>query len=186
MQALNDLFGRNGISKQIVEQHFYQEILQGVFQLCCDILSDNQRALTFKSRLRSVNRSMEHLVYAQLIKEATPLQLDEDEIDSIAILIRAFLNRDEQRVKIPDKEKENILARQHHRCAYCGKAIKTIHDDCHIDHIIPFKYTGDELPDNYQALCESCNKEKSTKSFILAELISQGKLTSLREPSEKD
>lgn len=61
-----------------------------------------------------------------------------------------------------------------------GKKISSLHDDCHIDHVIPFSYTGDELNDNYQVLCSSCNEKKGNKVSFLTQLIAKGNIHSLK------
>ena len=68
------------------------------------------------------------------------------------------------------EKKEDILKKQSYKCAICNKQINL--ENAEIDHIIPFDIVGDELDDNYQALCSNCNRRKSdTLSISLENLI---------------
>ena len=59
------------------------------------------------------------------------------------------------------------------RCECCGKELSK--EQCCIDHIIPYSWVGDELLNNYQILCESCNRMKSNDPwFILKYLAMHG------------
>lgn len=85
-------------------------------------------------------------------------ELSEDETKILADLIIAFLRKSAFRKKIPESTKIELLKRQNNSCAICG---------CHVDinspvdHIVPFKYVGDELVNNYQTLCKTCNERKN-------------------------
>jgi len=50
--------------------------------------------------------------------------------------------------------REQILARDRHRCRICGKPA------AHVDHITPVASGGTEHPGNLRALCANCNLEK--------------------------
>lgn len=78
--------------------------------------------------------------------------------------IKAFLDKTDKRKAISDIEKNRIINKQNNKCALCGKELMP--HDIHIDHIIPWDYVGDELEDNYQALCSDCNLHKSNHVAI--------------------
>lgn len=73
-------------------------------------------------------------------------------------LVNAFLKKNSFRKSIPDSTKRKLLILQNHKCAICSNAID---NHAHVDHIVPFKYVGDELADNYQLLCSNCNLKKN-------------------------
>lgn len=54
--------------------------------------------------------------------------------------------------------KNSLLITQNHKCAICNIMIN---ESAPADHIVPFKYVGDELSDNIQMLCKKCNEKKS-------------------------
>ena len=70
-------------------------------------------------------------------------------------------------VKIPYRTalpltRRNVLARDHHRCAYCKKSGNTI------DHVIPRSRGGANSWENVVAACQDCNNKKDDP--LLSEL----------------
>lgn len=63
-----------------------------------------------------------------------------------------------------DVEKRAKYEEQNHKCAICGKDIKTI-KDARADHIAPWSKGGKTVLDNCQVLCEKCNLGKSSKDM---------------------
>lgn len=182
MNRLENLLKRNGINKSKVKDIFYKEIMNEVFILFFNALKNENKKEKLKDSLRkSQNRYAENIVYKNFISQVTPLDLNDEDYSYIITLLKASLNRLEQRVSLSDEERREILGNQNNQCVFCGKKITNLHDDCHIDHIIPFYYTGDELTDNYQALCSSCNEEKGSKVSFLTQLIAKGKLHLLKQ-----
>ena len=55
-------------------------------------------------------------------------------------------------------EKEEILKRQHNRCAHCGSAFN---DDVEFDHIAALKTLAKGQTQQFQALCSTCHQEKT-------------------------
>ena len=54
----------------------------------------------------------------------------------------------------------------------CGEPLGPVMAKIHVDHIIPWKLVGDELNDNYQALCETCNECKSARTDYIFKALS--------------
>lgn len=84
--------------------------------------------------------------------------LSDSDADRLFILITSFLKRSIYRKSNNDSLKKYLLQNQSHHCAICECNID-IHS--HIDHIVPFKYVGDELDNNLQMLCTDCNLKKN-------------------------
>lgn len=53
-----------------------------------------------------------------------------------------------------------LYAEQEGRCAYCGI---TLHNDFHLDHVIPLNRSGSNNPDNLACTCAFCNLSKRDK-----------------------
>ena len=73
-------------------------------------------------------------------------------------LITSFLKKSIYRKSIGDSIKKTLLQNQYYHCAICGCDIDI---RAHADHIVPFKFVGDELNNNLQMLCTDCNLKKN-------------------------
>lgn len=85
-------------------------------------------------------------------------KITDEESTKLYELIMAFLKKSPYRKNIPDSIRKSLLNMQNYKCAICGEKID-IH--AHLDHTVPFKYVGDELENNYQMLCTTCNLKKN-------------------------
>ena len=73
--------------------------------------------------------------------------------------LKAFFSKSSVRLTISEDLKYSLLSSQENKCAICRCDINK--QNMHVDHIIPWDFVGDKLPNNYQALCEDCNLSKS-------------------------
>ncbi len=132
--------------------------LLGYFKSFCD----KNNSAKDKQRIRNITfyASNKTLCIANLFKNEVNADLSEDQAIRMEQLVTAFLNKTTFRSTIPRETKEKLLIIQHNKCAICNKEID-IH--AHADHIIPFKYVGDELNEhhNLQMLCSRCNESKN-------------------------
>ena len=76
--------------------------------------------------------------------------------------LHAYFNKGSRRIPVPLEKKNQLLAAQHYRCAYCHSSIGL---EAHCDHIVPWVYVGDELSNNYQMLCPLCNEKKHRHAY---------------------
>ena len=145
----------------------HRQILLEIFRRVYNYLMENNNNIAFKNLLRSKSTSSGTLlVYRDLFSKVTPLSLSDSDVEQIIEWIKAFWEKSDARKLIPDSFRQRLLKKQGNRCACCGKNITNSN---HVDHIIPFKYTGDELPEeNYRCLCDKCNLNKSA---ILSTII---------------
>lgn len=85
----------------------------------------------------------------------------------------AFFRKKDYRVIYPQKIRTDLLHQQHCHCAICNELIT---DHAELDHIIPWKYVGDELDNNLQLLCFTCNRsKKASPLYQLQMLLRTGK-----------
>lgn len=56
--------------------------------------------------------------------------------------------------------RKNILKRDGHRCAYCGKKVSELT----LDHILPRSRGGEDTWDNLVACCLRCNNKKGNRT----------------------
>ena len=86
-------------------------------------------------------------------------------LKSDVVIAKNYLNEKEIkdlkstfRKRVDEITRKSLFLKQDCKCAICGKNIDV---SSPIDHIIPFKYVGDELANNLQTLCKSCNDKKN-------------------------
>lgn len=99
-----------------------------------------------------------------------------DATESDAVLfnrwVTAHLKKTDRRKGFSDSFKKELFEKQKGICAVCGEALGTDFSKIHVDHIIPWTLVGDELEDNYQYLCSTCNECKSCHTdYIFKNLI---------------
>jgi len=145
------------ITDERIKKCIHEVLLLSLFKSFCE-KNETKEA---KQRLRNIySHSGNHLETTKnlIINELHEEISEDDDTKRMYTMIIAFLNKSNYRKTIPDSVKIALLKRQNNRCAICGKEID-IH--AHADHSVPFKYVGDELKDNYQMLCTSCNLKKN-------------------------
>lgn len=71
-------------------------------------------------------------------------------------LIKA--RRDDWRAHIPAALRDQVMARDGHRCVECGSTY-----DLTLDHILPWSLGGPDTEENLRVLCRSCNSRKGDR-----------------------
>lgn len=128
----------------------------GYFKTFCE----KYREVASKQKLRNTFSRVwdKENVVKNLFSNEFNIQLSDSEARRMELLIEAFLKKSTFRRPITRDEKLILLKKQHFQCSFCGRKIDL---SSHADHIIPFKFVGDELKDNLQMLCEHCNSSKN-------------------------
>lgn len=128
----------------------------GIFKTFCE----KNASFDSQQRIRNIYCYSSDIVKItqNLFLNETGEKITDAESMKLYALVMAFLKKNPYRKNISDSIKQSLLNTQDHKCAICGEQID-IH--AHIDHIVPFKYVGDELENNYQMLCTSCNLKKN-------------------------
>jgi len=70
---------------------------------------------------------------------------------------------------LPTWLKSAVFHRDKGLCQICGRDLTGMIDvvnDLRLDHILPLAKSGSNDPNNFQLLCDKCNKKKSAKLFI--------------------
>lgn len=93
-----------------------------------------------------------------------------------AMLVRtwfdAYLKKSNKRKPFTQEFKLSLYHKQNGMCMVCGEPLGSNMSKVHVDHIIPWMLVGDELRDNYQCLCETCNECKSAQTdYIFKNLL---------------
>lgn len=86
--------------------------------------------------------------------------------------ILAHLRKSDKRKRFTTEYKQELYNKQKGKCMVCGEPLGNDFSKIHIDHIIPWVLVGDEIPNNYQCLCETCNESKSCHTdYIFKSLL---------------
>lgn len=113
-----------------------------------------------------------HITTKNVLKKDFNYDPDPDDIILFSEWINAYFNKSENRKRFPDDFKHELYEKQKGLCAVCGEPLESDYSKIHIDHIIPWSLVGDELKNNYQYLCATCNESKSCHTdFIFKSLL---------------
>jgi len=104
----------------------------------------------------------------RITKELCQCQLDEHSYEMMGKWLLAFYRKKDHRIIYPEKIRQVLLQYQQCHCAICGCPIDIKSE---LDHIIPWKYVGDELEDNLQLLCFKCNRSKKASPLYQLRML---------------
>jgi 5-methylcytosine-specific restriction endonuclease McrA len=90
--------------------------------------------------------------------DQTPLRSASISLDAPAVIRLTRYVRIPYKAHVPFSKKA-VLARDGHRCAYCGRKAGTI------DHVVPKALGGQDLFTNTVAACARCNGKKGSKTL---------------------
>ena len=126
----------------------------GIFKNICDDYANFSARKSLRNIIAISPNKQNTIKHILMRKYAS--EVDDQQVDRLLELIQAFLRKSEYRKRISVDEREKLLIKQNFKCCFCGNHIGM---SAHADHIVPFKYVGDELADNLQMLCEKCNEK---------------------------
>ena len=107
-----------------------------------------------------------------IVEQNFGYSMDSSETHYFQMLLEAHFKMTGARKKITNLEKEDLYKKQQGRCASCGEELGVDYSKIHADHIVPWKYVGDELKNNLQLLCCDCNESKSCNTnYMFLKLI---------------
>lgn len=130
--------------------------LLGVFKSICDANSTNVE----RKKLQNIllySSDKKHTIKA-IVSRDYNVDLCDEECEKLFKLLDAYFKKNKFRKGLDMNQKKELIIAQNNRCAICNCEILQKY---HADHIIPFKYVGDILEDNWQMLCSHCNEKKS-------------------------
>ncbi|MCM1539082.1 MAG: HNH endonuclease [bacterium] len=128
----------------------------GLFRKFCDKNSTKDAQLRMRTIYRRSGNPIE--TTRTIFAREFDADLSDSDASRMFTLITSFLNKSDYRKPIGSSTRNALLQKQSHRCAICGRDIDA---HAHADHVVPFKFVGDELDDNLQMLCTACNSKKN-------------------------
>ncbi|MBQ6135607.1 MAG: HNH endonuclease [Bacilli bacterium] len=130
--------------------------LLGLFKTFCENNAGHESQRKIRNIL-SMSKNKQNTII-EIFRREQKIELNDVESERMLELVKAFLNKTSYRTPIDREVKERLLNEQKQKCAICNCEIDI---RAHADHIVPFKYVGDCLEDNWQLLCEHCNEAKN-------------------------
>lgn len=161
-QRISDLLVMNGIEESTFLQKLHRTLLLGVFEVVCKEMKKQNKKAEEKERFRTYKDKA--IPTKRIIARYAGCTLGDDDYIELSKLLTAFFRTGDPRKKFDDTYREQLIKRQNGCCTICHAKITS--KDAHLDHIIPWDYVGDNLDDNYQMLCETCNERKGTATYF--------------------
>lgn len=166
MISLNEL-----LNDETIKEEYKKSFLLNMFQKICSKMDKDEY---IKTHIRQIYRESFDKVETtkNIIKKHLNYELSQDEAECMLVWFEANFRKKPNRKTLALSLRQELVKKQNGRCAACGEQLNDDLKKIHIDHIIPWKLVGDELKDNFQALCETCNECKSAKTdYIFRSLI---------------
>ena len=159
------------IKSDEVKNEYKKAFLLNMFKKICVRMKNDKQ---YESQIRTLYRQTSDFINTtkQIVLKSFDYEMTEAEASLMWQWINANRHKGTTRKKIPLAVKKELYEEQNGFCPICKRPLGTDWDKIHVDHIIPWSLVGDELMDNYQDLCESCNESKNAKiDYIFMSLI---------------
>lgn len=155
-EKLKLLISSNNIDIEIFQGRIYKTLLLSVFEVICLKMKDSKIR---QEILSEIHKSYNYTdTVKDIIFKYTGCIVSSYESEMIFDWLVAYFRKDGKRKVYSKNFRVKLLTNQDNKCKICGKNI-SIHDS-ELDHIIPWDFVGDELNDNLQMLCNTCNERK--------------------------
>ena len=161
-EKTEELLRLNEISEDLFHQKLHRTLLLGVFEVICKEMKKQNTKIEEKERFRKYKDKT--VPTKKIVKQYSGCELSGDDYAEMAKLLTAHFRIGDPRKKYDDAYREQLTREQNGQCAICKTAICA--KGAHLDHIVPWDYVGDNLENNYQMLCETCNERKGKAAYF--------------------
>lgn len=158
-------------SDNVIKQEYRKTLLLNMFR---KIVSKMNQDTVFKQHVHKLYLQSTDIVVTTrvLFEKHFQFKLFDSEVSVVASWMNAYFTKSNVRKRIPNTLVSQLIASQDGKCAICGEPLGANMKAVHVDHIVPFALVGDELDNNYQCLCSTCNQSKSAHiDYIFKSLI---------------
>ena len=159
------------LEDEVVKAEYKKALLLNMFKkIVVRMNKDN----SFRNHIRTLfsQSTNKELTVKAIMCNNLNFNLEDDDCKLMLQWFDANFKKSNRRRSIPNELKENLYIKQKGLCAVCGEPLGEEMKNVHVDHIIPWMLVGDELNNNYQCLCATCNECKSANiDYIFKNLI---------------
>ncbi len=159
------------ISDDTIKNEYRKTFLLNIFQSIC---SKANNELDYKKHILTLFRQSTCLTdtIKAIVERECKYELSDEDVEIMLPWFQAYRRKSDKRKSIPLALKQELYKKQNGLCAVCEQKLVKNWSEVHVDHIIPWVLVGDELENNYQVLCETCNKCKNSKiDYIFKKMI---------------
>ncbi len=176
LEYVMDLQNWDAIWKQIstssnIKEEYQKAFLLNMFQKIC---AKMQIDASYKDSILDWFLQSDDSVSTacSIIQRTYNYEMSQSEAELMNSWFTAYRRKSNVRKAIPLRVKQDLYKKQAGKCAVCGEPLGQNWGVIHVDHIIPWVLVGDELDNNYQVLCHTCNQCKSSKTdFVFKSLM---------------
>lgn len=154
-----------------IRQEYQKSFMLNMFRKICVKMKNDPK---YKSKIQNLFRESfnKSMTVSLIITREFNYDLTMEDSEIMSMWFEAHFKKNSHRKSIPLSLKKILFDKQDGKCAVCGEALGDNWSKIHVDHIIPWALVGDELENNYQDLCETCNECKSASTdYIFKNLI---------------
>lgn len=154
------------LSQPAVRKEYEKAFLLNLFKKMC-LRMDKE--ITYKNKVKQLFKEAGNnktRITQIIVKKEFNQDIDNQQAELMSTWFIAHFQKNNNRKDL-SAYKKHLIEQQKGLCLACGEPLGSIVEKIHVDHIIPFALVGDELKENYQALCHMCNLCKSASTDYL-------------------
>lgn len=154
------------LNQDAVKKEYEKAYLLNLFKKICLRMNKDEK---YKNKVKQLFKEAgenKHKIVKVLIRNDLHQEIDDEQALLIASWFIAYFQKNSVRKPLSGYKKD-LINKQNGICLACGEPLGSNLEEIHVDHIIPFALVGDELKNNYQALCHMCNLCKSASTDYL-------------------
>lgn len=151
----------------IINEYMIYEIFSAIDK---HLIETNSKLSLKKQLLNCENKDERLEIVNVLIKKVLRINATIKQQEKILEILYAYYRKSLKRKNISNEIKNKLYIQQNGLCSVCKSPLKN--NNIEYDHKLPFYYVGDELSNNDQLLCKSCNRQKLNKyDFIIKKCL---------------
>lgn len=161
-KRISVLLAMNKVEEPVFIEKLHRTLLLGVFEVVCKEIKRQGTKLTEKERFRKFKNKT--IPTRMIVGRYAGCKLPNEDSMEMVKLLTAFFRTGDPRKRFDAAYRTQLVRRQSGQCSICHAKITA--GDAHLDHIVPWDYVGDNLENNHQMLCGSCNQRKGTAAYF--------------------